>query len=408
MLNKLKWVTIALFFCLTVLHTQLLVSSSEVSPEILDLEISLNDLMDEYGVIGCSLTVINDNKNLINYNYGFANIDEYEMMTEHHSIRLASVSKLLTSILFLKIAENNRTILTKDVSALIDTDFINPYYPETPITPVELLTHTSSYYPYLDYAKNFVQRSISGKNTKISELTSPSGQYYKKYFWDKKFPPGTKYAYSSYNFMVLATAIEKISGKRFDQLAKEILINKLWLTHTHLPTTYPFAKTQYATGYRMYNNVPNESINDKNFEIRKMNPKIETGDNATIHSPQAGFRSNITDLSKVMIMLLNKGKYKVQRILKPESVELLETVQYKQKTIHRGLGAEINYYLIPGLKMVGHTGNAYGTISHFFYNREHDFGVIFVINGLKKNTMSGSHFLIEKEIDRLIYNKLFK
>ncbi len=373
------------------------------------LENSLDKLMKEYGIVGCSLTVIKNKNNVFDYNYGFANIETKEKMFNSHSIRLASISKLLTAILLLNVTEKDPAILDKPISKQIDMQFTNPYFQNEKITLKELLTHTSSFSPKDITSEEFIKESIANPKLNISEIISNKGKFYKDFYWDDAYPPGNRYSYSGYNFLLIATIIEKLTNQRFNQVAHTTLINKLGLNNTHLATSLPFAETKYAVGYSFKNDIPEVTIDDNKFRLRITNKNYVIGRNPTIHSPQSGFRSNIIDLSKIMKMLMNNGEYEKTRILKKESVKLLENAEFKTSgTVHRGLGSEINYQLIPNIKMIGHSGNAYGILTHFFYNREQDFGIIFIINGMKMLAYeeNGDHLLIEREIPKLIYDSL--
>lgn len=375
------------------------------------LESSLESIMKEYGVTGCSLVVIKNKKNLFTFNYGFADIAKNKKMTPFHAIRLASVSKLLTSILLLNVTENNPKVLQSTVSTQLGIPLENPYFKGTKITLRELLTHTSSFVPYLITANKFMEQSITNPQLNISDLILKDGKFYQEYYWDDAYPPKERYNYSGFNFILIATIMEKLTNQRFNQIAHSKLINELELKNTHLSTSLPYAETKYAIGYQYIGDQPTKTIDDNNFQLRILNKKYKIGRNPTIHAPQAGFRSNVVDLSQIMIMLLNNGQYKTKQILNQNSINLLETPAFKvTSTMQRGLGSEINYGFIPNVKMVGHSGNAYGILTHFFYNREKDFGVIFIINGLKMQAYEegGDHLLIEKEIEQLIYKDLIQ
>ncbi len=414
MINRIYWTILTLFVIVLFVAFYLTVSckppaNKEVKDSVLDA--SLTAIMKEYGVVGCSLAVIKNNQNIYYYNYGLANIKTNETMSSNHSIRLASISKLLTSILLLNVLERHpSTNINEPISKLLEIPFNNPNFKDDKITLKELVSHTSSFSPNQTPSEEFINESIFNRGLNISEIIKSNGKYYRDYYWDDTFPPGDRYSYSGFNFLIIATILEKITKQRFNQLAHTILINKLQLQNTHLATSLPLAETKYAIGYNVINDIPKIALDDNKFQLRIVNKKYVIGKNPTIHSPQSSFRSNIVDLSKVMKMLLNNGVYENTRILNKDSIKLLETPIFKTTTIHRGLGTEINYQLIPGIKMVGHSGNAYGILTHFFYNREEDFGIIFIINGLKMLVYEegGDHLQIEREIPKIIYDRLIK
>jgi CubicO group peptidase (beta-lactamase class C family) len=372
------------------------------------INFSLDKLMKNYGVVGCSLMIIEDKKPFYYYNYGFANKENHEFLTPRHAIRIASISKLITSIIVLKTLENYPHLWNQSITKLLGVPFANPNFPEHSITIKDLLSHTTGFYPYYEPTNEFFKESLSSNNLNIREILTENGQYYRDFFWNNTSPPKTKYEYSGFNYLVLATILEKITEKRFDQLVEEIIIKPLELKNSHLPTTFPSEKTNYALGYYYKNDNVFISLNDNLLSIRNNAGQYAPGINPSIHIPQAGFRSSINDLTKIMLMLLNEGIYNNKLILNKNSISILETPFFEKGIIARSLGAEINKTFLDNTLLIGHSGNAYGILTHFFYNRETGTGIIFFINGLKDNQFdhTGEHLEIEEKVVKTVYKYL--
>ena len=58
--------------------------------------------------------------------------------------RIASISKLVTTLGVMRLVEEGRLALDTDVGEYLGWRLRNPHFPETPITVRMLLTHTSS------------------------------------------------------------------------------------------------------------------------------------------------------------------------------------------------------------------------------------------------------------------------
>ena len=81
-------------------------------------------------------------------------------------------------------------------------------------------------------------------------------------------------------------------------------------------------------------------------------------------------------------MLSNKGLYNGTRVLKKDTVELMERNSlvwrmhlnglYKCK----GLGLHITDDLIEGSRLIGHTGEAYGLLSNMFYDENRNLDIL--------------------------------
>ena len=64
---------------------------------------------------GISLAITHDEKLVFARSYGYANIENAEAMTPSHLFRIASVSKLITTVAVLKLVEENRLSLDDKV-----------------------------------------------------------------------------------------------------------------------------------------------------------------------------------------------------------------------------------------------------------------------------------------------------
>ncbi|MCS6825916.1 MAG: beta-lactamase family protein, partial [Caldilinea sp.] len=65
-------------------------------------------------------------------------------VTAQTKFRVASISKLVTALATMQLVERGRLNLDADVSNALGWTLRNPYWPDLPITPRMLLTHTSS------------------------------------------------------------------------------------------------------------------------------------------------------------------------------------------------------------------------------------------------------------------------
>lgn len=117
-------------------------------------------------------------------------------------------------------------------------DKLNKYFPQYPygnkITIKNLLTHTSGIYNFTDehYLKDLADKPFSQQD-----------------FWsivnDKplEFTPDSEFRYSNSNYMILGYLIQKISGKPYEQMVREVIFNKAGMIHSgfdfaHLSTPY--------------------------------------------------------------------------------------------------------------------------------------------------------------------------
>jgi CubicO group peptidase (beta-lactamase class C family) len=137
--------------------------------------------------------------------------------------------------------------------------------------------------------------------------------------------PGEEFRYSCLGYITLAKVVEIVSGDNIDDFARENIFAPLGMKHT----TY---------------NPPAS----KEKDIAATQIVEEQLLRGTVHDPlarlmggisgNAGLFSTANDLSTYCRMLLNSGKWKRTKVLSPESVSLLTTVQLH----NRAYGFDVN------------------------------------------------------------------
>ena len=120
-----------------------------------------------------------------------------------------------------------------------------------------------------------------------------------------------------------------------------------------------------------------------------------------------GLRTSPNELAKFMIMLSNKGLYNGTRVLKKDTVELMEQIHWYGDALNglykcKGLGLHITDDLIEGSRLIGHTGEAYGLLSNMFYDENRKFGYIMMLNGNNYKFGDDGFTKVEKEIAKII------
>jgi CubicO group peptidase (beta-lactamase class C family) len=130
------------------------------------------------------------------------------------------------------------------------------------------------------------------------------------------FDPGTEYNYHISTNM-LAYMIERISGKTLREYVKETILIPLGMSETdwyYEPDALPrFVKA--------YNSVDGKLEPVSPFFRESVVSKVQT-----YCGGASGLNGPIEDYAKFCQMLLNKGEFNGQRILKAETIELMTTI----------------------------------------------------------------------------------
>lgn len=202
--------------------------------------------------------------------------------------------------------------------------------------------------------------------------------------------PGTTYQYSDLNYMTLMLVLEKITGKKLDQLI-HIFTSSLGMRDT-------FFNRGNIEG-PLFRPHTYHRVVAQEFQIDVQGPQVPRRPQpvrGTVHdenawaldgvSGHAGLFSTVADTAKMCQMLLNNGTYGGRRILRPESVDLIFTnfLSDIDPENPRGVGFQLNHTATAGpmasMLTASHTGftgtsmvidRASGTFFLHFANRVH-------------------------------------
>lgn len=135
-------------------------------------------------------------------------------LTPDSPVRIASISKLVVALVALRLMEQGRLDLDRDVRAY-GLDLRNPLTPDAPLTLRMLLSHRSG----LSDGERF---TVPLGGTTLDILTQPGGARFTA-------SPGLRFEYANANFGLAAAAIEGATGQRFDRLAHDLVLAPLRL-----------------------------------------------------------------------------------------------------------------------------------------------------------------------------------
>jgi len=190
------------------------------------------------------------------------------------------------------------------------------------ITIRHLLTHTSGLRPGISHTIEVdgVEQEWTGYETALALAKRETVEH----------PPGTDFIYSDINYILLGDIIQTVTGAPLQDFTRTEVFEPLGMRDTgYLPSPDlkdRIAPTKWVDG-EMLRGVANNPI------CRK------TGG---VHG-HAGIFTTAADLAKFARMILNKGELDGVRLLQPETVELMTSVQTPEEVeAKRGLGWDID------------------------------------------------------------------
>lgn len=353
-------------------------------------EAAIQQIMNDNPVMGISVAVVKNNKFIYTHSFGLKDAETNTPLTNDNIFRIASISKSFSATAIMQLVEAKKVNLDQDVSELIGFKIRNPKFPETIITLRLMLSHLSSINDSQGY---FSLDSIN---------PAKSVNWYKCY---NSYEPGKRYEYCNFNFNMIGTIIEKVSGERFDAYIQNYILNPLQLYGGYYVNGLD--KSKFATIYEYQPDAAKFVVSPNAYAPRTTEvAAYQMGYSAPIFSPTGGMKISAKDLATYMMMHANYGKYNGVRIISKKSSKMMQTAV--SDIAAYGFALETPATIIDGKQMIGHTGSAYGLYSAMFFNPQEKFGIVVISNGCHPGETSGYNNVIRKTVTALYDNLIAK
>lgn len=292
-----------------------------------------------YRFNGVALVLKNDEV-LLNKGYGFSDMNAKTLNTPETRFPILSITKTLTSTIILKL---------QDEGKLSVKDKLNKFFPDYPngskITIHHLLTHSSGIYNYtvdVSIEDSTIVNYPQSKETILNHFKNKSVD----------FAPGKNYSYNNSGYFLLGLIIEKVTGKPYETVVREIIFDPLRMTQSGFDLIN-LPKQKKAQGYEIWNEK--ETIPYKHYD-------------STFAYSAGSIYSTTTDLIKWAKAVSSR------QILKPQTWELA----FKPKIRNYGYGWMSGQFFEK--KYIRHSGGYPGYMSEFIYYPNDGFIIILLNN----------------------------
>ena len=330
--------------------------------------------------------------------------------TRESLYRIASISKLVVTLGILRLVEAGRFDLDADVGKYLGYALRNPHFPDAPITLRMMASHTSS---LRDDGGYYFDESVD-----LREVLLPGGKHYGEGLMWGKTRPGEYFRYTNFTWGIIGTAIEKVTGERFDLYMDRAVLRPLGMAGSFDAAAIPAPRV--ATLYRKRKPDDDDGpwdpkgpwiaqVDDYHGTppVPRTTAAYVPGRNGTRYGPQGGLRASAAGLGRVMRMLMERGELDGQRFLKPATVDAM----FARQWTYKGPPTGVNHEDLPSPRMlawgvgnqhftdvggagegdrlvegggftgVGHLGDAWGLRGAFIFNRESRDGFVFLAGG---------------------------
>ncbi len=150
--------------------------------------------------------------------FGYSDVENEVPAKPESSYRMASVTKPMTAVAILELAEQGRIDLDAEVQKYV------PYFPRKahPVTIRQLLAHQGGISHYRDYSKEGRIKEPKSTREAISLFAD----------FDLVAEPGTRYSYTTYGYNLLGAVIEEVSGKPYGEFMTATVWRPLGMSST--------------------------------------------------------------------------------------------------------------------------------------------------------------------------------
>ncbi|TWP22902.1 class A beta-lactamase-related serine hydrolase [Apibacter muscae] len=274
------------------------------------------------------ILVARGNNILLEKYSGYSNYDLKTPITATTPMHVASISKILTSLVILKLVEVGEINFDQKVNTILKN------FPYSELTIQDLLTHRSGLPNYAYLTDKNTDRTTLLSNQDILNLFSNTQP-------ELLFKRDTQFLYSNTNFVLLALIAEKITNTSFPSLVNYMIFKPLGMDHSYiLQEKYvPYSTLSYYANGKPYN-----------FEYLD----LIYGDKNLYTTPDDLFR-----LSKAMFAPNFLPKNLLEKMFTPYSNE-------KKGIKNYGLGMRLMVFE-NGKKIVYHTGWWHGSNAIFIH-----------------------------------------
>lgn len=369
-------------------------------------------------IAGGSALVAREGKVVGLYAAGMADREAGRRMADDTIVRIASMSKPVTSVAVLILADEGKLALDDPVSKFVPsfsemkvlTDEAPHVVPaKGPVTIHQLLTHTAGLtYRFLDKPILSELYEAHAVSDGLSETPGTIGQNVDRLAAiPLMFEPGTAWEYSLATD-VLGRVVEVASGRSLDEFFRERIFEPLGMDDTGF--VVPEAKRErLAAVYEPGDDGRVRRMTAHPAQKGRLvySATYPTWDDGHYYSGGAGLVSTLGDYARFLQMLLNRGELDGVRLLRPETVDRMTSNQIGDLRLPDwGHGDRFGYGVgVLGPSGRGVAGEEVGSYSWagFFYTyfwvdpRDRTLGILFT------QTYPSLGLTLREDVKRLTY-----
>ncbi len=244
--------------------TQTVVATGFVNPQLQVFDRLMISFVKEHNIPGVSIAISNQGRLVYARGFGVADLETKESAQPTSLFRIASISKPITAVAILQLAERQYLKLDDKVFDILQYE---PHLEKNAsvdprlrgVTIRQLMQHSGGF----DRSRSFDPMFRSVEIAKSLGVDPPARpEHVIRYMMGRKldFDPGKRYAYSNFGYCLLGRVIEKLTGMQYEQYVRCYVLGPAGVSRMRIGKTLPDGRAAGEVRYYFRNGQTGSSV----------------------------------------------------------------------------------------------------------------------------------------------------
>jgi CubicO group peptidase (beta-lactamase class C family) len=312
-----------------------------------------NQELHEWNCDGFAIAIVEDGKVILSKGYGLRDVKKNLPVTEKTLFAIGSATKSFTVTSLGVLVDQGKLDWDKPVRDYLPDFRLWDQFATERMTPRDLVTHRSGLprHDLMWYNSPFTRQELFDRLRYLEP--------------NKDFR--TTFQYQNLMFMTAGYLAGHVAGTTWEQLVRQAIFEPLGMTGSNFSITDSQKSSDYSLGYQVVNDIPV----DMPFR------------NIDSIGPAGSINSNIEDMTKYVMMHLQKGKGVVSatnemQMMTPQMAIQAPSPDKELGDLAYGMGFFVTTYR--GHKFVHHGGNIDGFSSLVAFLPQDNIGLVILTN----------------------------
>ena len=329
----------------------------EVASQIKLMDAWIQAQMKDIDLPGLVIGVVHDQEVVWSKAYGHADIERDTPMQSDSIFRIASHSKLFTSIAILQLRDAGKLRLDDPITDHLPWfDMQNPYPEAEPVRIWNLLTHSAGLPRESDHPS-------------WTEFEFPTGEDLRETVSQQQaaYPAATVWKYSNLGLSLAGAIVETVSGREYEEYVETEIMAPLGMTSSSVGVPSDVHRVRLVTGYgRRWPDKPREAM-----------PFID----ARAFDPATGLSSSVDDMLTFLSWQMRLRAEHVTEVLRANTLREMQRVHWLREDWRGGNGWGFAISHREDRDLIGHGGSYPGNRTSTQLSPTENVGVVVFTNG---------------------------